>query len=81
MTLAMIAYKQAQILFAGVTADATTALHVKAAVEALGPEYKVNLHGLSDAAESINEETIAKANAFLAGQGFDPLPADAGKVK
>lgn len=81
MTLAMIAYKQGQTLFAGVTGDPTTALHVKAAVEALGPEYKVNLHGLSDAAESITEETLAKANAFLAGQGFDPLPADAGKAK
>jgi hypothetical protein len=81
MTFAFVVYKHAATVGAGILPDAETALHIKAAIESLGPEYKVNLHGLSDAAETITAETIDKANAFLAGAGFDPLPADAAKVK
>jgi len=79
--IAIVCYHHDGTLFAGVAGDPDTALHVKAAIEALGPEYKVNLHGLTDAAEVINADAIEKANAALTQKGFDPLPADAAKVK
>jgi hypothetical protein len=81
MTFALVVYKHAATIAAGIVPDADTALHIKAAIEALGAEYIVNLHGLMPAAESLNEDAIAKANAFLADKGFDPLPADAAKPK
>jgi hypothetical protein len=81
MTFVLTVYRLANLLGAMMSADIENALKIKAALESLGPEYKVNVQTLTDAAEHANKATLDRVNAWLANEGFEPLPADAGKVK
>jgi len=76
VAIVLTLYKLAALLGAVILPDIETALKIKAAFESLGPEYKANVHALASAAEHANEETIAKVNAWLTENGFDPLPPD-----
>lgn len=81
MSIVLTIYKLVSMLGAVVLPDIETALKMKAAVESLGPEYKVNVHSLQDAAVHADQETIDKVNVWLTANGFDPLPPDAGIPK
>ena len=81
MTLILTLYKFVSLLGAVILPDLETALKIKAAFESLGPEYKANIQALASAATQADEETLAKVNAWLAANGFDPLPPDATVAK
>lgn len=69
-------YKVANLIGALILPDVETALKIKAAFHNLGPEYKANIQSLADAANTANDETIAKVNAWLAANGYDALPPE-----
>jgi hypothetical protein len=70
-------YQIAQLLGAVIVPDIIAALKIKAAFQSLGPDYKVNIQVLGDAAALANKETIDNVNAWLTANGFEPLPPDA----
>lgn len=76
MSIVLTIYKLASLLGAVILPDIESALKIKATLESIGPEYKVNVHSLQDAAMHADQETIDKVNAWLAANGFDPLPPD-----
>jgi hypothetical protein len=69
-------YKVANLIGALILPDIETALKIKAAFHNLGPDYKANIHSLADVAIAADDDTIAKVNAWLTANGYDPLPAD-----
>lgn len=77
MTVVLSIYKLAQLVLAGILPDLQTALKIKSAIEGLGPEFKVNVHALADAADKANQDEIEKVNAWLQANGYDPVPPDA----
>lgn len=81
MSIVVTLYQLASLLGAVVVPSIETALKIKAAFESLGPEYRANIQALTDAAVHANAETIAKVNAWLMEQGFEPLPPDAAVAK
>lgn len=76
MSIVLTIYKLASLLGAVILPDIESALKIKATLESIGPEYKVNVHSLQDAAMHADQETIDKVNAWLRANGFDPLPPD-----
>lgn len=80
MTFVIAVYKHGAMLGGLMLPDADTTLKLKAAVESLGGEYKANVHVLANAAEHANQDTIAKANAWLTANGFEAVTADAFKA-
>ena len=76
MPTVLTIYKVASLIGALILPDLETALKIKAAFHNLGPEYKANVQKLSDAADSANNETIAKVNAWLLANGYEALPPD-----
>lgn len=81
MAIVLTLYKLSALLGAVILPDIETALKIKAAFQSLGPEYKANVQGLTDAANQANQETIDKVNAWLQANGFDPLPPDPAVAK
>jgi len=81
LSFVLTLYKFASLAGALILPDIETVLKIKAAFESLGSEYKANIQLLGDAAGQANAETLAKVNAWLTANGFDPLPADAAAAK
>lgn len=81
MSIVLTIYKLASLLGAVILPDIQDALKIKATIESLGPEYKVNVQQLASAAVAADADTIAKVNAWLTANGFDPLPPDAATPK
>lgn len=81
MSIVLTIYKLASLLGAVILPDIESALKIKATLESIGPEYKVNVQHLAGAAIHADQETIDKVNAWLTSNGFDPLPADPAKAK
>jgi hypothetical protein len=81
VAIVLTLYKLSALLGAVILPDIETALKIKAAFESLGPDYKANVQQLASAADQANDETIAKVNAWLTANGFDPLPPDPAAVK
>lgn len=82
MTLVLSFYRYDGMIGAAILPDAETALKIKAAVESLGAEYKANLHALAEVSgDSVDQGTIDKVNAWLTGNGFDPVSAESLKPR
>jgi hypothetical protein len=81
VAIVLTLYKLASLIGVTILPDIETALKIKAAFESLGPEYKANVQALTAAAGQADAETIAKVNAWLTANGFDPLPPDAVTAK
>jgi len=81
VSIVVTLYQLASLLGAVIVPSIETALKIKAAFESLGPEFKANVHALTDAALHADAETIGKVNAWLVEQGFEPLPPDAAVAK